>query len=354
MRKSVSEIVKEIFNCMLDDESRMIFQYMTAYFFDNRINHIWDMLKAVNEYDKLKPWPADRLRNLFSVRERYNGQPVILYGAGGNAPGIKAFLETLGVKATAYCDSDPRKWNVFMDGLPIVSPDMLLEQHIDSLVIVSSPIYEDEISRRLIQMGVTRDRIFLPTFSESQYFGIPFITPIEDEIYLDAGPYDGKTIIQFLKFCNNKYKKIYAMEPDPENYQKTCRYIEKLELPNISLIEKGVWNCDAVLNFEGYITSGSRITTDGSVRIPVTTIDKVVGDDNVTLVKMDIEGAELNALKGSEGTIKRCKPRLAICIYHRPEDIFEIPICLLELNPEYKFYIRQHAISCNETVIYAV
>ncbi|MFH1618985.1 MAG: FkbM family methyltransferase [bacterium] len=69
---------------------------------------------------------------------------------------------------------------------------------------------------------------------------------------------------------------------------------------------------------------------------------------------MDIEGAELDALKGAAETIKKNRPKLAICIYHKPSDLFEIPLFIKSLVPEYRFYLRQHQpISC-DLVLYAV
>ena len=68
---------------------------------------------------------------------------------------------------------------------------------------------------------------------------------------------------------------------------------------------------------------------------------------------MDIEGSELEALRGAREVIRRDKPRLGICVYHRPEDILEIPMFIKELVPEYKLYIRHHSPHLNETVVYA-
>lgn len=69
---------------------------------------------------------------------------------------------------------------------------------------------------------------------------------------------------------------------------------------------------------------------------------------------MDIEGSEMEALKGAENTIGKYKPRLAICVYHKPEDIIEIPLKILELNPEYKLYLRHYSYIHTETVLYAI
>ena len=72
------------------------------------------------------------------------------------------------------------------------------------------------------------------------------------------------------------------------------------------------------------------------------------------MIKLDVEGAELKALQGAEKTILQCRPKLAVCIYHKPEDIVEIPAYLLSLHSDYKFYIRHYQMSANETVLYAI
>ena len=101
---------------------------------------------------------------------------------------------------------------------------------------------------------------------------------------------------------------------------------------------------------------GSRITetTTGTVTIETAAIDEIVKDDKVTFLKLDVEGAEMKALQGAKNTIMKNKPRLAVCIYHKPEDIIEIPAHLLSLNPDYYFYIRYYNFSYNETVLYAI
>ena len=69
---------------------------------------------------------------------------------------------------------------------------------------------------------------------------------------------------------------------------------------------------------------------------------------------MDIEGAEIEALKGAEKTIKKYRPKLAICIYHEPDHLYRIPLIIKEMVPEYRIYIRHHSDTASETVCYAV
>jgi hypothetical protein len=90
------------------------------------------------------------------------------------------------------------------------------------------------------------------------------------------------------------------------------------------------------------------------VEIDVATIDSVLGGTSVDIIKMDIEGAEYRALLGAQNSIKKHKPRLAICLYHNIEDFIEIPELILKMVPEYKLFLRHHSKSCTDTILYAM
>jgi len=124
---------------------------------------------------------------------------------------------------------------------------------------------------------------------------------------------------------------------------------------NVKVINKGLWHKKETLKFCNN-SSASYINSSGEEIIEVVSLDEELKDEKepVTFIKMDIEGAELNALKGAEQTIKKYKPKLAICIYHKSEDVWEIPSLLLEFVPDYKFYIRHYDFSSSETVLYAL
>ena len=83
-------------------------------------------------------------------------------------------------------------------------------------------------------------------------------------------------------------------------------------------------------------------------------LDDVLKNKKVTFVKMDIEGAEPQALRGAENIIRTQKPRLAICIYHDLKHLWEIPFYIKNLVPEYKIYLRHHTNLEYETVCYAI
>ena len=194
-------------------------------------------------------------------------------------------------------------------------------------------------------------------FFGKQYFDLPIVDWMScsnNEIFIDCGAFDGWSIKGFIEFCGGKYDKIYSFEPIPSQYENTLININEAGIKRVELIQKGVWNCKGVSNFVSN-GGGSRIDNEGTIPVELVSIDEVIPEnEKVTFIKMDIEGAESQALQGAVNTIRRCKPKLAICIYHKPMDIIEIPILIKSILPEYKFYIRHHSPTRDETVLYAL
>lgn len=108
--------------------------------------------------------------------------------------------------------------------------------------------------------------------------------------------------------------------------------------------------------FDAAGTASSKILSEPTnIAVDVAAIDDIVDpEDKITFIKMDVEGAELESLKGAKRTIQRDYPKLAICIYHKPEDMVTIPTYIKKLVPEYKLYIRHHTYHTEETVLYAI
>jgi len=202
--------------------------------------------------------------------------------------------------------------------------------------------------------------IYEKQYTGNQYFDNEIIRFGEDEVFVDCGSFTGDTVEMFIsnlkKLKIEKWKQIYAIEAKKDNYERAKKNLEKYN--NVVLINKGCWNYSGTHKFieDEYSNSASAIQENGNSEIEVDTIDNIIfrGEEGVTFIKMDIEGAELNALKGAEQTIRKYKPKLAISIYHKPEDLYEIPQYIKSLVPEYKLYFRNHAPSATESVLYAV
>lgn len=194
---------------------------------------------------------------------------------------------------------------------------------------------------------------------EKQYFGYHFFEFSNGEKLIDCGAYDGDTINAFEKCMKqhkiNEYSTV-AIEADPVN----CEYIAKRR--NVEVINKGVWDREDVLRFvvddetEGRIFNGGEEQIDGVKisEIPVINIDSIEECSDATIIKMDVEGAEWQALHGAVKLIKRNRPKLSICIYHSDDDMIRIIKWINDLHLNYCFYIRQHSDTRHETVLYAV
>ena len=206
-----------------------------------------------------------------------------------------------------------------------------------------------EVIDMIYQKRVQKSLDYADIMEENEYFNKDFFEINPDAVFIDGGAYNGDTIKKFIQFQKNRFKKIYAFELDIENYSK----IDSAQFDNrVRLFNYGLWNEETEISFMSSET-GSSIADIGNKIAKCVALDDII-KEKVTFIKMDIEGAELKALIGAENIIKEYKPQLAICIYHKPEDIYEIPFWLHDKVPEYKFYIRHHSKFLYDTVLYAV
>lgn len=217
---------------------------------------------------------------------------------------------------------------------------------------------EDEKSVEVFQrrMELLRDgdldKFLTIPVDQVEYFDLNELNYTQQEVFVDCGAYIGDTIESYRRNIG-KYKKIIAIEPDRYNCKKIQEYIKREQLDNIQVINAAVGNENKMVHFDQQGTAGSAVKDEGQDGIELVRLDDVI-KDAVTYLKMDIEGFELEALKGAETLIKINKPKLAICIYHKYDD----PVCITEylsgLVPKYKFYMRHYTYSQHETVLYAI
>ncbi len=194
------------------------------------------------------------------------------------------------------------------------------------------------------------------TWIYRQYLLTGVCEPKAGDVVIDAGAFLGETAVWFADAVGENGR-VYSFEPSIQNMKGLEKNIEMNGLENIIYtIQKGVFNENKRIKFLTQSYSSSCSEQEGNAEIEVTTLDTFVSENRlskVDIIKMDIEGAELNALKGAASTIKKFKPVLAICAYHKPEDIFEIPMFIKALVPEYKIYLSHKCISWSETIIFA-
>lgn len=186
---------------------------------------------------------------------------------------------------------------------------------------------------------------------ENQYYQSDIFSFSDEEVMIDGGAAQGDSALEFIKFRNKKYRKIYSFEAN-ENYCRGMKYCLKNE--NVQIINKGLYDKNTIL-FWHESGHGSRFSEEinSDCQLEVVSLDDTV-KEKVTFIKMDIEGAEQKAILGAKDIIQRDKPKLAICVYHKENDLWDIPLLIKKLVPEYKIYIRQHYdVLDEETVCYA-
>jgi FkbM family methyltransferase len=339
---------KNIYNKLADEESKKIF-----------INRL--LFSLTDDYRFISNIVFESQKNLKCLLEESN--ELIIYGAGKFPQLLIRHLDALGIKITAFCDKNEEKQKNPYFGYTVISPQELKEKHGNAFIIISVVRASSvaEINDSLINAGFNKENIgiFKTTLSDSEYFESGLIIPGEDEVFIDAGSFNFNTSFQFIKWCNNSYKKIIAFEPHPEQYQKCIE--TSMNIKNIEIFPHGLWNESGEVSFDtnpALGTQGSRIACDKKeqhiIKIKTVSLDDVLKDEKATFIKMDIEGAELNALKGAKNTIIKYRPKLAICLYHKLEDIWEIPTYIMQLCDDYKFYIRHYNSWHSGTILYAI
>jgi len=194
------------------------------------------------------------------------------------------------------------------------------------------------------------------TFIIQQYRYDNIVEPKLGDIVFDIGAYVGDTALWFSKAVGPQGK-VYAFEPEPGNFEKLKANLERNNVTNVIPLQLALSENEGEMQVAS--AGGSSIMTQArtGTSVKVTTIDKFVGANKlprVDFIKMDVEGHELKVLEGAHETIKTFKPSLALSAYHRGDDLIKLPKFLLELNPNYNFYLRHCTSIWGETVLYAI
>ena len=185
--------------------------------------------------------------------------------------------------------------------------------------------------------------------------------PIDAEVVLDCGAYDGDTLQAWLTERGPTFARYLALEPDPANLAALERLVASLPdavgsrivaLPYAAAARAGT----AVFSAMG--TASSALGNDGEgLTVTCAAIDDVlaeVGGPAPTFVKMDIEGAELGALAGASCLIRDHGPMLALATYHRQDHLWRVLLAAYSLRPDYSFFLRPHNEEGWDLVLYAV
>ena len=166
----------------------------------------------------------------------------------------------------------------------------------------------------------------------------------ENEIFADLGAYNGDTAAEFMSACNNNFCHLYAFEPNPKNFRKLTKNLP--ESDKITLFNAAAGRESGTVKISANEGRMSRAGGSGkTVEIPIVPLD---------VLKLDVEGGEREAIMGARRHIEN-GAKILCSLYHRSEDMFDLPLLIKSINPELKFYIRhQLYIPAWETNLYAV
>lgn len=255
----------------------------------------------------------------------------------------------------SLCD----KYRVIVPCVPVFGAEIFNRDFIENNKEKIIAAYElfDEDSKRIFAGCV--DFMFggelnvLKSITTEKYEVFKNIIKLDkNETYLDLGAYRGDTVDEFLYYCNNEYNGIIALEPDRRTFKKLSEHIN--DIPNATAYQKAIYSENKSLIFSSKAGRQSAISDKGE-EIEAVTVDEICKNKKVTYIKMDVEGAEYDALVGAEETLRVQKPKLNIALYHKSHDVFELPLKISEINPDYKFYIRRHPyIPCWDMNLYCV
>ncbi len=323
---------------------------------------------------------------------------IYLWGACTNGIWVLDFCNSHGIKVLGFLDSDAQKHGKIVSGVPCISYQEYIERNDDRVILVTTKHFVSDVLKDYIddehfyafdcwfaqknesayrklsfeddRSYKTLDAVLLCMIKSNvkelynvatgkQYFGISPFWGNDNEIFVDLGAYTGETIEQFINSVGGSFNRVYAFEPSEKQYN--AMQIRKKRLCEEWAIEpeKIVTEKACVGDKDGYlyldnstVSTNDHISDSGTEKVRSETIDTYFKDKDISFLKADIEGAEYGMLKNAETVIRRCRPKLAICVYHRPDDLLNIYNFIDGLNLGYKFRLRHHSCEVTETVLY--
>jgi FkbM family methyltransferase len=324
---------------------------------------------------------------------------IVLFGAGATGGYATRYLREHGIEPVAIVDNCAAKWGTEMLGIRIMDPESAQQKFPDDewvATAISRPA-ATEIRAQLKAMGVKTKPLWecLPVFhglppegaddairealaddmksyqewssqlrfrtdpnydwqiapSDTKDIYFPdFISHLDDEHFVDCGAADGDTATAFMAQWK-QWRSITAFEPDVKNFEKLQLCIQGTS--NIRMHRRAVSDTEGWMNFTPDVDNSSRLAKDGNYSVRVSTLDGMKLD-RPTYIKMDIEGAELEALWGARNLLREQSPVLAICAYHTSDHLWQIPLLIHAIQPDYKLFFRRYGEGAFELVWYAV
>lgn len=366
--------------------------------------------------DKPREYYAEKLKERFGDFVIGQVSRVILFGAAEMGKIYIDRCRENGIEILAVCDNDASKSGSTLNDVDIISFAELTAISRDTPIIITT-IYDEEVYQQLTEAGFTRvfppayfsvlypDKFYNPHWissidelleqkdnvmrcfdlladavsqesflnivryrllfdrtyiklierpKEEEYFDERITQLNPEEIFVDGGAYQGDTVAHFLQVTNGNFRGIHSFEPDTASFAKLKEYTDSLNDPRIHVYPFGLGESRGSFKFSNQGTLGSKMDENAETTVEIVDLDSMFLDVKPTLIKVDIEGFELEALRGARKIITSQAPKLAVCVYHKPADLWQLPLLLKEMVPEYRLFIRHYSPFLYDTVCYAV
>ena len=340
---------------------------------------------------------------------------LVIFGAGGLGRKMVYGLSGIGIRPLAICDNNRQLWGKRIDDIEIVSPKSAVETFPGAVFTISiwHPSKHEGLLRHekdLRTLGCREVVCFIPFFwmypevflpnlfwQQPGYFGghTPLINaarelfdnlgkeefdrqlsfrlsgdcrklqdpdlglqyfPEEvislrnDETFVDCGAFDGDTVRDFMAVSGGSFKQVIALEPDLANVRQLSSAVDD---SRVRIHPYAVGARREVLRMSSSGASSS-FNAQGEHEVQCVTLDELLANESPTFIKMDIEGSEIDALHGAAATIRRCSPKIAACVYHHPDHLWQVPLLLKHLLPNSRLTLRSHMLDGFDTVCYCL
>jgi FkbM family methyltransferase len=346
-----------------------------------------------------------KMSKQIKIVDRSMSSGIAIFGAGPHGEMALRYLRDAGFKVLYFVDNNPAKHGTKIGGITVVSPEQLKSLAPD-IVFIAARHAVVPISKQLTNLGqqsISFDAYFVmknlnrikkvrdnllnddrsklvydsvlkamltgiksycaEVMEGQQYFALPTFQNADRVHFVDAGAYVGDTVEKFIWANNGVFSHIYAFEPGIFQFhalkKRVNRLIEEwaLQGTDITLIQAGLGSKDQELPIavnRDQLQSSSFLSFNEAEKtsVPVFSLDRYLNGRPATFIKADIEGMEMDMLFGAKKTIEEFRPCLALSIYHRSEDIYQIAEYVHSIVPEYRMAVRQHAPMLMETTLY--